>query len=135
PTRAASNRNGGRDQIGMGGRHRRNPHALADREAGLAGPRFYSGPDDDRFQRLRASMEQDWTPGMARILEIEPADLPVIWDADFLLGPKTPAGDDSYVLCEINVSSVFPIPDETADALAETLLHRLEVGRSCTMYR
>jgi len=32
--------------------------------------------------------------------------LPIIWDADFLYGPKTPSGDDSYVLCEINVSAV-----------------------------
>jgi hypothetical protein len=103
--------------------------ALADRKEGPAGPRLYSGADDPRFQRLRASMERDWTPGMARILGIETADLPVIWDADFLLGPKTPAGDDSYVLCEINASSVFPIPDEAPEALAETVLHRLETAR------
>ena len=103
--------------------------ALADREAGPAGPRLYSGPDDDRFQRLRAVMEGDWTPGMARSLGIEMLDLPVIWDADFLLGPKTPDGQDTYVLCEINVSSVFPIPDEAPDALAETLIGRLETAR------
>jgi hypothetical protein len=46
------------------------------------------------------------------------------------LGPKTPLGHDTYVLCEINVSSVFPIPDEAPDALADTLLRRLEV-RAC----
>ena len=103
--------------------------ALADRESGPAGSRLYSGPDDERFQRLRAVMEGDWTPGMARMLGIEIADLPVIWDADFLLGPKTPDGRDTYVLCEINVSSVFPIPDEAPDALAETLIGRLETAR------
>ena len=102
--------------------------ALADREAGAAGARLYSGPDDDRFQRLRAVMECDWTPGMARTVGIEMSDLPVIWDADFLLGPKTPDGHDTYVLCEINVSSVFPIPDEAPDALAETLLRRLKIA-------
>lgn len=99
--------------------------ALADREAGPAGPRLYSGPSDDRFQRLRAVMEGDWTPGMAQTLGIEMSDLPVIWDADFLLGPETPDGHDTYLLCEINVSSVFPIPGEAPDALAETLLRRL----------
>jgi hypothetical protein len=52
--------------------------------------------------------------------------LPVIWDADFLLGPKGEDGGDSYVLCEINASSVFPIPDEAADHLAETTLRRLD---------
>ena len=103
--------------------------ALADRAAGPAGPRLYSGPDDGRFQRLRAAMEGDWTPGMARSLGIEMSDLPVIWDADFLLGPKTPDGHDSYVLCEINVSSVFPIPAEAPDFLAATLLRRLKTAR------
>ena len=103
--------------------------ALADRNAGPAGPRLYSGPSDDRFQRLRAAMERDWVPGLARILGIELLDLPVIWDADFLMGPKTLDGEDTYALCEINVSSVFPIPDEAPNALAETLLRRLEVSR------
>lgn len=103
--------------------------ALADREAGPAGPRLYSGPDDDRFQGLRAKMEINWTPGMARILQIEISDFPVIWDADFLLGPMTPEGNDTYVLCEINVSSVFPMPEEAPDALAETLVQRLKAKR------
>ena len=104
--------------------------ALAPAEAGPAGPRLYSGPEDPRFQRLRGLMERDWTPGLSRLLGITPDDLPVIWDADLLLGPKTPQGDDSYVLCEINVSSVFPIPEEAPDALAKTTLQRLAMGRT-----
>ena len=103
--------------------------ALAAPAEGPAGPRLYSGPADPRFQRLRALMEQDWTPGLTRLLAIDPERLPVIWDADFLLGPRTPQGDDSYVLCEINVSSVFPIPDEAPDALAETTLGRLAAAK------
>jgi hypothetical protein len=104
--------------------------ALAAAEDGPAGPRLYSGPGDPRFQRLRALMERDWTPGLARRLGIAPDDLPVIWDADLLLGPKTSEGDDSYVLCEINVSSVFPIPDEAPRALAKTTLERLAASRA-----
>jgi hypothetical protein len=103
--------------------------ALAPPDAGPAGPRIYSGPDDARFQRLRRLMEADWTPAMTRRLDIDPAALPVIWDADFLLGPKGPAGEDSYVLCEINVSSVFPIPDEAPAELAKTLRQRLAAAR------
>jgi hypothetical protein len=99
--------------------------ALADPEAGPAGPRLYSGPADPRFQTLRGAMERDWTAGLCRRLGIDPEDLPVVWDADFLLGPKTPDGSDSYVLCEINVSSVFPIPDGAPDELAKTTLERL----------
>ncbi len=36
--------------------------------------------------------------------------LPLIWDADFMLGPPGADGTDSYVLGEINVSSVFRFP-------------------------
>ena len=99
--------------------------ALAPREEGPAGPRLYSGPADERFQTLRTCMEEDWTPGLRRLLGIESADLPVIWDADFLMGPRTARGEDTYVLCEINVSSVFPIPDEASDILAATMRDRL----------
>ncbi|QUD88220.1 Cj0069 family protein [Phenylobacterium montanum] len=71
-----------------------------------------------RFQGLRRSMEQDWTPGLQALLGIETRDLPVLWDADFLYGPKTAAGDDSFVLCEINVSCVVPYPLTAVDAIA-----------------
>jgi hypothetical protein len=103
--------------------------ALAPREAGPAGPRLYSGPGDQRFQHLRRLMEQEWTPAMAKLLDIAPAALPVIWDADFLLGPRTPDGEDTYVLCEINASSVFPIPDEAPAAIANTVRERLLARR------
>jgi hypothetical protein len=103
--------------------------ALAPPEAGPAGHRLYSGPTDPRFQELKAVLERDWIPHMAELLALSPNELPVIWDADFLLGPKNAAGQDSFVLCEINASSVFPIPDEAPDAIAATLLDRLARDR------
>jgi hypothetical protein len=106
--------------------------ALAPPSCGPITPRLYSGPDDPRFQRLCSLMHDKWTPGLARLLDIEATDLPVIWDADFLLGPKTAAGEDSYVLCEINASSVFPIPDQAPDALAATVLGRLAARHRST---
>ena len=51
-------------------------------------------------------------PQMMEVLDIERASLPIIWDADFLYGPRTASGEDSYVLCEINVSSCFAIPEQ-----------------------
>lgn len=92
--------------------------ALMPPEAGEPGPRIMSGADYPPFQALRAKMEDDWVPAMLRRLEIDPADLPPIWDADFLYGPRTPTGEDSYVLCEINVSAVLPIPDEAPPEIA-----------------
>jgi hypothetical protein len=99
--------------------------ALAPLEAGPAGRRLYSGPTDPRFQELKSVLERDWIPQMVRVLDLSLDELPVIWDADFLLGPKNATGQDSYVLCEINASSVFPIPGEAPEAIAATMLDRL----------
>ncbi|MEA2943726.1 MAG: hypothetical protein QOD09_4255, partial [Bradyrhizobium sp.] len=52
-------------------------------------------------------------------------DLPMIWDADFMLGAPATDGTDSYVLGEINVSSVFPIPDEAPAEMAQRVADRL----------
>ena len=70
-------------------------------------------------------METEWTPQMMEILDIEAASLPIIWDADFLYGPPTALGKDTYVLCEINVSSCFAIPDQAPAAIARLTLERL----------
>ena len=99
--------------------------ALLPPQAGEPGPRIMSGADYPPFQGLRAKMEGDWVPAMIRRLQIDPADLPVIWDADFLYGPKTASGEDSYVLCEINISAVLPIPDEAPGAIARCVARRL----------
>ena len=76
-------------------------------------------------------MESEWTPQMMQLLDIDGASLPLLWDADFLYGPRTPSGEDTYVLCEINVSSVFAIPDQAPAAIARLTLDRLQhSGRS-----
>lgn len=82
------------------------------------GPRIMHGKEAPEFQRLRTLMETEWIPAMAKLLDIDRRDLPVIWDADFLYGPRTAAGEDAYVLCEINASSVFGIPDEAPEEIA-----------------
>jgi hypothetical protein len=90
-----------------------------------AGPRLYTSNADSRFQRLRRLMEDDWTAGMMKTLDIDEGSLPVIWDADFLYGPKDATGADTYVLCEINASSCFAIPEEAPAAIARTVKQRL----------
>lgn len=104
--------------------------ALAPPEARPAPPRLYSGPEDARFTRLRDLLEREWIPQMMDLLGLQPDDLPVIWDADFLLGPRAPNGEDTYALCEINVSSVFPVPEEAPEGLAKTMLKRLVAARN-----
>jgi hypothetical protein len=90
------------------------------------GPRIMHGPDAAPFQKLRAKMEEEWTPQMMQVLAIDATSLPIIWDADFLYGPRAASGDDSYVLCEINVSSCFAIPEEAPAVIARLALQRLQ---------
>jgi hypothetical protein len=89
------------------------------------GPRIMHGPDAPQFQALRRLMEDKWTPQLMETLAIDEASLPVIWDADFLFGPRDAANADTYVLCEINVSSCFAIPDEAPAAIARTVRDRI----------
>jgi hypothetical protein len=90
------------------------------------GPRIMHGPSAPEFEALRHAMEDDWTPRLMKTLDIDETSLPVIWDADFLFGPRDAAGADTYVLCEINVSSCFAIPDEAPAAIARTVVERLQ---------
>ena len=95
------------------------------RDRAQPGPRIMHGADAPPFQALRAKMETEWTPQMMEVLGIDRQSLPIIWDADFLYGPQTAPGEDSYVLCEINVSSCFAIPDQAPAAIARLVLKRL----------
>src|SRR5215469_2992183 len=101
-----------------------------DSPAAQPGPRIMHGADAEPFQALRAKMETEWTPQMMELLGIQGAELPIIWDADFLYGPQTASGEDSYVLCEINVSSCFAIPDQTPAAIARLVSKRLSNARA-----
>ena len=86
--------------------------ALVDEPAARAeaGRRLYTSNADPRFQRLRQLMEDEWMSQLTSLLDITRHELPMIWDADFMLGATAANGTDSYVLGEINVSSVFPDP-------------------------
>jgi hypothetical protein len=77
-------------------------------------------------------METEWVPQMMQLLGIERDALPIIWDADFLYDARTAGGDDTYVLCEINVSSVMPIPDQAPAAIARLARERLALSRDNT---
>jgi hypothetical protein len=97
--------------------------------AAQQGPRIMHPASAPMFQALRTKMETEWTPGMMRLLDIDQDSLPIIWDADFLYGPRTESGDDTYVLCEINVSSVFAIPEQAPEAIARLTLARIQMTR------
>jgi len=95
--------------------------AAAGAPAPQPGPRLYSGPEDARFQHLRRQLEGEWIGLLRDRLSIAPDRLPILWDADFMLGKSRGPADDRYVLCEINVSSVAPYPDSATPAIVAAM--------------
>lgn len=91
-----------------------------------AGPRLYHPPSKPEFQSLKRQLELEWVPAMQRLLDVKTVDLPVLWDCDFLLGPRNSSGEDTYVLCEINVSCVTPFPDPALPFVARAALARAQ---------
>ncbi len=91
-------------------------------DAPQPGPRLYYPPSLPEFQLLKHQLEEEWVSAMQECLDIATDQLPLIWDADFLLGPKDASGADTYVLGEINVSSVAPFPDSAIMPLAQTAI-------------
>jgi hypothetical protein len=106
------------------------PPEAPDSSAAKSRPRIMHGPDAPAFDALRVKMENEWTPQLMRTLDIDAGSLPIIWDADFLYGPRTAAGEDTYVLCEINVSCVFAIPDEAPATIARLAWKRCSEANS-----
>ena len=80
--------------------------------------------DAEPYGRLRSLAEGEWVPGMQDLLGLDTASLPLIWDADFLYGPGDAAGNDTYVLCEINISCVWPYPPQAHRPIAAAALAR-----------
>jgi hypothetical protein len=91
--------------------------------------RLYHPPDLAHLQGLRRRLETEWVPELERTLGIRRDELPLLWDCDFLHGEPAHEGDERYVLCEINVSSVAPFPDSAIEPLVLATLNRIERKR------
>ncbi len=101
------------------------PSGAPPEEAPQPGPRLYHPPTLAEFQPLKKILEEAWVPDMQRELDIDTARLPILWDCDFLLGPKDDRGEDTYVLCEINASSIAPFPESAAPYVARATLEAI----------
>jgi hypothetical protein len=96
--------------------------------------KLFESADAPRYARLRMLLEGEWVPQLQELTRVATHELPVIWDADFLLGPQAGNGDDSYVLCEINASSTFSFPEHAMPAVARAALERIEGQRLRTSF-
>ncbi len=101
------------------------PGAPAD-TAPQPGQRLYYPPTREDFQPLKTRLEDIWLAELCQATGVDRSDLPLLWDVDFLYGPKDDAGADTYVLCEINMSSIYPYPESAIAPLAAAARTRLE---------
>jgi hypothetical protein len=93
------------------------------------GPRYYHPPSKPEFQGIKRKLEDEWVPALQQLLNIARESLPILWDCDFLLGPKGAQGEDTYVLCEINVSSVAPYPESAVPFVVKATLAQMRAAR------
>ena len=98
-------------------------------EAPTPSRRLYHPPELPHLQGLKRRLESEWVPGLERTLGIRREELPLLWDCDFLHGAPAREGDERYVLCEINVSSVAPFPDSAIEPLVLAAVSRVEGKR------
>lgn len=89
-------------------------------------PSVMEPPDASEYQLLRRMVEQEWVPQMLRLLELPSEHLPAIWDIDFLYGPKASNGTNTFALCEINASAVWPFPPHAIPIVAATSLAKAQ---------
>jgi hypothetical protein len=94
------------------------------------GPRLYHPPTLPAYQSLKEQLEREWVPELQCRFGIDTERLPVLWDCDFMLGPRTASGVDTYVLCEINTSSVSPFPESAVVPAAQAVLARARAAKA-----
>lgn len=90
------------------------------------GPRLYHAADLPPFQHLKERIETAWVDLLRERVGLAREQLPLLWDCDFMLGETPAAAAQRYVLCEINVSSVAPLPTSAIPPLISAVQRRLE---------
>jgi hypothetical protein len=94
-----------------------------------AGPRLYHGPELPQYQRLKLLLESQWVEQLRRRVGLAREQLPLLWDCDFMLGERDASGDDTYVLCEVNVSSVSSFPPSSIAYIVDAVNMSLPESR------
>lgn len=97
-------------------------------DAPQPGQRLYHGPDLPEFQALRQRLQTQWVGLLRERLGLTHGQLPLLWDCDFMFGEPAAGDPLSFVLCEVNVSSVAPFPPSAIGPLVAALRARLQAG-------
>jgi len=97
-----------------------------ERVFGIPAPKTMLEASDPALSTLRRNLEDSWVDGLMALTGTAGSELPLLWDADFLFGTKDVSGNDTYALCEVNVSCVSPFPTTAPSRLAQALAQELE---------
>jgi hypothetical protein len=95
---------------------------------GLPSAKKMYDADEPELRALRLLLEREWVPALCELVGLRDTELPVLWDADFLYGPSSASDAHTYMLCEINVSSVIPFPPAAPQKIATAVQQRLRAG-------
>ncbi len=106
------------------------PESVDADAAPTPGPRLYHPPDLPQAQGLKRRLETEWLPELGRTLGIDRGALPMLWDCDFLHADPAADGTERHVLCEVNASSVSPLPDSAIAPLVQATVGRLAEARA-----
>lgn len=88
-------------------------------------PRLYYDSGLPQYQGLKSALETLWVDMLCARVGLPRDRLPLLWDCDFMLGPRSADGEERYVLCEINVSSVSPFPPSAIGAIVSAVQSRM----------
>ncbi|MEH0168524.1 Cj0069 family protein [Roseateles microcysteis] len=88
------------------------------------GPRVYYPADFPRFGALKGLLEGGWIDQLRLATSVTHDRLPMLWDCDFMFGEQA----DSFMLCEINVSSVSPFPPSAIEPLVGAVKKFLDLA-------
>jgi hypothetical protein len=84
---------------------------------------------------LKQQLESTWITLLRERIGLAHEQLPLLWDCDFMLGDMSADGAQSYVLCEINVSSVSPFPPSSIPPLVDAVLRCAQRARQSNQSR
>jgi hypothetical protein len=89
------------------------------------GPRLYHDADLPPFQGLKRLLETQWVELLRERVGLTHAQLPLLWDCDFMFGEPAAGQAERFVLCEVNVSSVSPFPPSSIEPLVRAVMARV----------
>ena len=100
-------------------------------EAPQPGRRLYHPATKPEFQALKHKLEHEWVPAVQQLLEINTENLPILWDCDFLFGPKErKAVKTPMCFAKSTLARVAPYPESAVSYVVDATAVRIQAARA-----